>query len=79
MGSIGIDQNGARWFGTSQTGVYFLDDGGTPFDRSDDVSFYSGKVNGLASDSVGFRARGITIDSNNGKWICTTDGFCYLP
>ncbi|MCZ6692023.1 MAG: hypothetical protein O7H41_20750 [Planctomycetota bacterium] len=77
--SIAIDLNGGKWFGTTQSGVYFLDDAGTPFDRSDDSSFYSGKSNGLASNSVFLWGRGITIDSANGKWVCTSEGLCYLP
>ena len=76
--SIGIDQTGGKWFGTSQTGIYFLDDGGTPFDRSDDSGFYSGESNGLASNHVSL-GPSITIDSANGKWVCTSGGLCYLP
>ncbi len=73
--AVAFDSKGGGWFGTTDRGVYYLDDGGTPFDKSDDASYYSTKRNGLPDPGV----HSITIDASDGVWVGTSGGLAYLP
>ncbi len=61
---------GSKWFGTLEHGVSYLDDNGTPSDKTDDTWTTFDTSDGLSSDNV----RAIAIDSDGGKWIGTNGG-----
>ncbi len=73
--AIAIDASGGKWFGTYEDGVYYLDDNGTPTNKTDDTWATFTNSDGLTSN----RIRAIVTDASGGKWFGTNDGgVCYL-
>jgi len=66
--AIAIDAAGRKWFGTVY-GLLMLDDGGTPFDKSDDQWQTFTNTNGI---------RAIAIDATGRKWIAGGSGVSVL-
>lgn len=63
------DSGGRWWFGTRGGGVSVLDDGGTPWDKGDDVWITFTTADGLARDDVYFVA-----EDGGGRWWFGTQG-----
>jgi hypothetical protein len=63
------DDRGRKWFGT-MSGLSLLDDGGTPFDGSDDVWTSYTMRDGLPDDHV----TAITADADGNMWVGTAAG-----
>ncbi|MDZ7412146.1 MAG: hypothetical protein ONB15_01265 [candidate division KSB1 bacterium] len=71
---MAIDQRGWKWIGHEREGVVVLDDGGTPFDKSDDsIRGTLTTADGLFSNSI----RSIAVDSDGVVWIGTNQGLNY--
>jgi len=70
---IAIDQSGYKWFGHWHHGVSVLDDGGTPFDKSDDrwTVFH-------VAEYLFDHVWQITVDTGNRKWLSTDVGLKVL-
>ncbi len=58
-----------KWFASHYVGLHVLDDGGTPFDQSDDV-WRSYQEPELPSDEV----RAVSVDKDGDVWVATTGG-----
>jgi ligand-binding sensor domain-containing protein len=71
--AVGIDPSGGKWFGTEQ-GVSFLDDKGTPAEKTDDTWTTFTATDGLADNLVNV----VVIDPSGGKWFGTNGGVSYL-
>jgi ligand-binding sensor domain-containing protein len=70
---IAIDAQGRKWVATGWTGVTMLNDGGTPFDASDDVVTNLTTADGLIDN----RTQAIAA-SGNSVWIGTDGGLSQL-
>ncbi len=71
---MAIDRRGWKWIGMEHEGVVVLDDGGTPFDKSDD------QIRGTLTTADGLFAnliRAIAVDSDGVVWIGTNEGLNY--
>lgn len=69
--SMAIDAVGGKWFATYfNGGVSYLDDNGTPTNKSDDTWTTFTTADGLANNLV----EAIAIDESGGKWIGVWDG-----
>lgn len=68
---IAIDSTDQRdkWFGSFDSGLHVLSDGGTPFDQSDDT-WRSYQEPELPSDEI----RALTVDKDGDVWVSTTGG-----
>jgi ligand-binding sensor domain-containing protein len=74
ISALAIDSRGWKWVGTELDGIVVLDDGGTPFDKNDDViRGYLTRDDGLNSNAI----RSIAIDSDDVVWIGTDSGLNY--
>jgi streptogramin lyase len=58
-----------KWFASHDVGLHVLDDGGTPFDQSDDI-WRSYQEPELPSDEV----RAVSVDKDGDVWVATTGG-----
>ena len=65
--AIAVGDGGRLWFGTYGGGVSVLDDGGTPFDKGDDIWTTFTTTDGLAGNYVDV----ITVDGNGRLWFGT--------
>lgn len=72
--AIAIDSLGAKWFGTYNDGVRYLDDNGTPTNTTDDTWVEFTFADGLADDFT----HSIAIDASGVKWFGTTSGINYF-
>ena len=72
--AVVIDSSGGKWFGTGWRGVSYLDDNGTPDNKSDDAWTSFTTADGLVNN----RVNTIAIDSSGGKWFGTGGGVSYL-
>ena len=73
--AVTVDGVGLKWIGTWGSGVSVLDDGGTPFDKSDDAwQTFTTADDDLANDDV----QAIGVDDINRKWIATDGGVSVL-
>jgi len=72
--AIDIDYLGRKWIGTQDAGVTVLDDGGTPFDKSDDDL-----TQGLGTDDglTDLNIRTVAYDRDGVMWIGTPEGLFY--
>ncbi len=70
---IAIDELGRKWVATGWTGVTMLDDGGTPFDASDDTVVNYAVADGLVDD----RTQAIAVGGGV-IWIGTDGGLSRL-
>ncbi|MCR4437605.1 MAG: two-component regulator propeller domain-containing protein [bacterium] len=71
---MAIDQRGWKWIGMQNQGVVVLDDGGTPFDKSDDqIRGTLTTADGLFNNLI----RSIAVDSDGVVWIGTSQGLNY--
>jgi len=73
MGKIAIGPDNLKWVSTPRDGFLLFDDGGTPFDTSDDFAqvFSTLSTNGeLSSD----RTRDIAVDQNGTVWVTADNG-----
>jgi ligand-binding sensor domain-containing protein len=70
---LAIDEQGRKWVATGWSGATMLDDGGTPFDASDDVLANYSVADGLIDD----RTQAIAT-SGNSIWIGTDGGLSHL-
>jgi ligand-binding sensor domain-containing protein len=68
--AIAVDGAGRLWFGTDGGGVSVLDDGGAPFDKSDDAWATFTTADGLASSDV----QAIAVDGAGRLWFGTDGG-----
>ena len=68
---IAVDSTRERkkWFGSFDSGLHVLTDGGTPFDQSDD-SWRSYQEPELPSDEI----RAVSVDKDGDVWVSTTGG-----
>ncbi|MBN2355227.1 hypothetical protein JXO59_03890 [candidate division KSB1 bacterium] len=72
--TLAIDRAGRKWIGTQDMGVSVLDDGGTPFSKSDDdLTQGLGSEDGLTDLNV----RTIAYDRDGVMWIGTPEGLFY--
>ena len=68
-----IDSTGGKWIGTYDAGIFFLDDGGTPFDQGDEhiLSFTtSSHRDTLTSDKI----TAMAVDRDGVLWVGTDNG-----
>ena len=65
-----VDSGGRLWFGTGDSGLSVLDDGGTPFVKGDDTWGAFSTSDGLGNDEV----RAIAEDVGGRLWFGTYDG-----
>ncbi len=72
--AVAIDSSGGKWFGTDWGGVSYLDDNGTPANKSDDTWTSFRTADGLVHNLVYV----VAIDSGGGKWFGTYSGVSYL-
>ena len=75
-----IDQQNRLWYGgddPAASGVGMLDFKGTPYNKSDDISFMSGTGQNLSSGTI----YDLTIDGENRIWVATGSGVnsFYIP
>ncbi|MBA7686768.1 hypothetical protein ES703_95226 [subsurface metagenome] len=63
--AIAIDASGCKWFCTGGGGVSYLDDNGTPTNKTDDTWVTFTELDGLQSDWI----EAIAIDASGGKWL----------
>jgi PKD repeat protein len=68
--SIWIDGQGRKWIGTIDGGLNILDDGGTPFDKSDDSWAAYAPAHGLASPNV----QAVAGTAGGWAWVGTWEG-----
>ena len=74
VSAIAIDSSGGIWCGTTGQGVSYLDNNGTPTNKSDDRWITFTAADGLNHNGI----YSIMIDSLNQKWFGTREGSCYL-
>lgn len=74
VSAIEIDSHGRKWIGTDDAGISVIDDGGTPFDKSDDDLSQGLRIeDGLGSEHI----RCIAEDIDGVIWIGTPEGLNY--
>jgi len=85
--ALALEPSGGLWYGSLQGGLTFLDDAGTPFDRSDDRYQYFLPSEHIDTTSgpddpllVAFRANSVTalLPTGTGVFLSTFQGLFYL-
>ena len=74
VAAVAIDSSGGKWFGHEGDGLSYLNDNGTPIEKSDDIWTTYKYIDGLI-----YGAGAIAIDVSDGKWIGGGGGVHYLP
>ena len=66
------DDRGLKWIGTAKTGFYLFDDGGTPFEPTDDrvLPFSTERY----EDMSGNKTSAIAVDRSGATWVATDNG-----
>ncbi|MFN2182755.1 MAG: RHS repeat-associated core domain-containing protein, partial [Anaerolineae bacterium] len=72
--TVAQDEGGRKWLGGGGAGLYVLDEGGTPLDKSDDVWMSFTLDDGLISEEV----YSIAPDGAGSIWIATREGLNLL-
>lgn len=72
--ALAIDHDGRKWVGTRSGGISILDDGGTPFDKSDDNVRSLTTVEGLVDNAIS----ALAVDSEGIVWIGTPKGINFV-
>ena len=74
VSAIGIDGFGEKWIGSTDRGLSYLDDNGTPENKTDDTWATFTTAHGLVDNNV----MAVTLDGSGGKWLGTYNGINYF-